>query len=293
MGEIGRGKGRKASCAVLVIALAALGFAGSASATLTGVYTVFEQCPRNGEAERCLYAKLTGGEVNIGGKAMGISNPSIMQVGFNEGEEGEPLPIVPAANGETMSKAPQPVSDGLLSLMPSKTAPALKGLWEAFAKSPLNRLSTTMEIAGPENSLKLSYQHLAEGLGTAFELPAKLHLESPLLGKKCYIGSNSAPIVFDLTVGMTDPPPPNLPISGSGGSVEFLDGGRILEAAGGEMVDNAFSVPKAHGCGLLMDPLINKQMGLPSPAGRNTVILKATSMITTVFALDRNDEENP
>ncbi len=291
--DMGRGKGQKAICATLVTSLGLLGFTGSASAVLTGDFAVFKQCPRNTAATKCFYSELTRSEVDIGGRALTTVNPSILQAGFEEGEEGELTPIFPAINGETLSKTPQPVEGGLLALMPPKTAPALKALWENFAKSPLNRLSTTMEIAGPANSVRFSYLRLALGEGTAIEMPVKIHLENPLLGKKCYIGSDSAPIVFELTGGTTSPPPPNLPIAGNGGSIEFLEEGRILEAADSEIVDNSFSVPKARGCGVLLDTLINKQMGLPSPAGQNTAILKATAKVTTVFALNRNEEENP
>jgi hypothetical protein len=293
-----RGRGKNAICAVLFTALAALGFAGSASAKLTGDYTVFQQCPRNTAAKRCLYAEINSGGFAIGEKGIAIVNPVTLQAGYNEGEEGALLPIFAAANGETLSKTPQPIPGGLVGLMPPKAAPpALKGLLQGFANSPLNRVSATLELAGPASTVKLSILAVAGEEGTAIEMPAKLHLENPLLGKNCYIGSGKTPILVELTVGTTSPPPPNLPIKGLGGTAEFLDEGSILRVTGTELVDNAWSMPKATGCGgvlsSLIDPLINKQMGLPSAAGRNTVILKATATITSTVALQRNEEENP
>jgi hypothetical protein len=281
------GRGGRASCAALITALGVLNFAGTASAKLTGNFTVFQQCPRNTGAEKCIYSEINSGAYAIGGKSLAIVNPVILQAGFNEDEEGAPLPLYPAANGETLSKTPQPIPGGLLSFMP----PAVKRLMQGLASSPLNRVWTTLELTGPA---KLSYHHLAEGVGVAIEMPSKLHLENPLLGKNCYIGSSASPIQFGLTVGTTNPPPPNLPITGSSGTINFLEGARIIRAAGSELVDNAWSVPKASGCGgVLVDSVINKQMGLPSPAGRNTVILQGTASITTVFALNQNDKENP
>ena len=45
------------------------------------------------------------------------------------------------------------------------------------------------------------------------------------------------------------------------------------------LVNNSFAVPGTAGCGPLgiLDPIINQQKGLPSPAGTNTVVLKGSS----------------
>jgi len=46
-----------------------------------------------------------------------------------------------------------------------------------------------------------------------------------------------------------------------------------------KLVDNAFAVPGASGCGglssLLVDPFVNSVVGVPSPAGTNTAILES------------------
>jgi hypothetical protein len=291
-----QGRGMKAVCAALVTALMSLGPVGTASAHLTGDFTVFQNCPwTNPEVERCLYSKVEAGGFAIGEKGVQLVNPMILQGGFNEAENGELLPVFGATNGETLSKAPQPVPGGLLGLLPSKAAPpALKGLLQGFANSPANRLTSTVELTSP---VKFSAAHFAEAQGVAVEMSARLHLENVFLGKNCYIGSSKTPIVFHLTLGVTNPPPPNLPIMGNGGGVEFLEEGRILRSLGSELVDNAWSVPKASGCGgvlsFFIDPLINKQMGLPSPAGRNTAVMVSTGSLTTALALKTNDAKNP
>jgi hypothetical protein len=49
--------------------------------------------------------------------------------------------------------------------------------------------------------------------------------------------------------------------------------------SGLKLVDNAFAVPGASGCGLagLLDPILNLDKGLPSPAGKNAAILGGNS----------------
>ncbi|HEY0376703.1 MAG TPA: hypothetical protein VGC87_07080, partial [Pyrinomonadaceae bacterium] len=60
---------RALCAAMVVVAVAMLGSAGSASAKLTGEFTRFAQCPYNNpEVRRCLYSTTTGGEVVLGSK---------------------------------------------------------------------------------------------------------------------------------------------------------------------------------------------------------------------------------
>jgi len=49
------------------------------------------------------------------------------------------------------------------------------------------------------------------------KLPVKVHLENPLFDSKCYVGSSSTPIWWELTTYKTNPPAPNKPIEGSSG----------------------------------------------------------------------------
>jgi hypothetical protein len=48
----------------------------------------------------------------------------------------------------------------------------------------------------------------------------KVRLENPFLGSECYVGSNSSPVVLNLTTGTTSPPAPNKPIKGTVGNIE-------------------------------------------------------------------------
>ena len=116
-----------------------------------------------------------------------------------------------------------------------------------------------------------------------------LELENPLLGKECYIGSSTEPVVLKLTTGTTKPPPPNKPITGKPGEFTSRAEGRILVIKHNSLVDNVFAVPAAKGCGgkvfeSLIDPIVNAKLGLPSPAGNNTAILNGTLEQTSAEA---------
>jgi len=297
-------KSRGVACtAMLLVALATLGFASSAQAKLTGEFTKFQYCPyTTATVERCLYSVTTGGEVVLGAKKVPIEKEVILQGGYTEpateGAEAGFAKFFAATNGVTLSKAPQNVPGGLAGIVPDEKSPALvKALIKFFFENSLTGVNSTLELANSASDIRISENHLAEAEGVALKMPVKIHLENPFLGKSCYVGSSSSPIKFELTSGVTNPPAPNKPITGSTGAVEFLEGARILRLKGAEIVDNAWSAPTASGCGgilsFLVNPIINGQLGLPAASGKNTAILKNTIMTTTAFALKKNNAENP
>jgi hypothetical protein len=270
----------------------------SASAKLTGDFTVFEQCPvTNPEVIRCFDAEVEGGEITVGKRNVPIVNPMIFQGGVTV-PVGGVSSFAPANNGATLTPVSQPVPGGLLGIVPPDKGPStVKGLVKALLASRLNRVDATIELAGPASSIHLSLTNILIGEGRAVTLPIKVRLENPLFGKNCYIGSNSAPIMLEFTTGSTEPPSPNTSISGDPGSIEFLDEARILRTTGIRLVDNSWSAPKASGCGgnlhSLIDPIVNAQLGLPSAAGHNSAILTSTQTIATPAAVINNDKENP
>jgi hypothetical protein len=291
---------KRAGCtALLAVALAALGLAGSASATLTGNYTRFQQCPfSNLEVKKCLFSVTESGEVVLGSKKVPIVNPVTLQGGYGAAVEGF-APFFAATNGETLSKSPQPVPGGLLGLVPPEGSPPLiKALVEAAAKNGLTGVNSTLELAKPASEIRISEKHLGEEEDVAIKIPVKIHLENPFLGSNCYVGSPGTPIIWELTSGETAPPPPNEPIVGSAGSISFLEEGRILFAEEAELVDNAWSAPGATGCGgplleLLVDPVIDIAGELPAESGHNTAILVSDASLGSALAVRKNNEENP
>jgi hypothetical protein len=141
----------------------------------------------------------------------------------------------------------------------------------SFSEKQL-KLYATVELAGQPGST----------FGSAWSVPVKLHLESPLLGKGCYVGSSTNPINLNLTAETTNPPLPNMPISGHFGSAPTPEAGRpaVEVITAGLFVDNAYAVPAATGCNLEagsiklpIDSVVNSQYSLPAPAGTNETTL--------------------
>jgi len=142
--------------------------------------------------------------------------------------------------------------------------------------SPGNSVTAKTELVGP---VQLSTENLLFQEGTGLQLPVKVHLINPTLGESCYIGSDSDPIVLNLTTGMTSPPPPNTSVNGAFGDLEFVDEFTQITIGVLGLVDNAFSAPGANGCGSdgNLDAAVNAIVGLPSAAGHNTAILNGSS----------------
>jgi hypothetical protein len=147
--------------------------------------------------------------------------------------------------------------------------------------------------ASPSNPGILNMAAVVEEQGAALTLPVRLQLYNSLLGKACYLGSITHPIELRLTVGTTSPPPPNKPITGTHGRTASIleDGYELTSTTGAKLVDNAFSVPAAQGCGeqqaSLVDAEVDQAVGLESRAGHNTTILMSalqTAEVESVLA---------
>jgi hypothetical protein len=287
--------------ALLIAALAVLGLSAQAQAKLTGEFTRFANCPyKNPEVRKCIYAVTESGEVVLGSKKVPIVKPVILQGGRGPIEEDEFSKFYGATNGVTLSKAAQPVPGGLAGIINCKEISDffLRISCEVTFENGVTGLNSTLELAKPATSIRISENNLAAEEGIALELPVRVHLENPFLGSGCYVGSEKSPLLWKLTAGTTAPPPPNTPIKGAGGEGEFLEEGRILRLKGNKLVDNAWSAPGATGCGgflveLILDPIINSASGLPAAAGRNTAILNNTLYIAAAVTVNANNEENP
>lgn len=118
-------------------------------------------------------------------------------------------------------------------------------------------------------------------------------MSNPFLGNSCFIGSAAHPIVPNLTTGTTAPPPPNTPISGAVGDLEFKDEFQLVIIKNNSLVDNAYAAPAASGCGgifsFLIDPAVNAKLGLPSAAGHNTTRLNGTLQNATATAVKNSE----
>ncbi|HEX5853157.1 MAG TPA: hypothetical protein VFY36_08690 [Solirubrobacteraceae bacterium] len=265
-------------------AIAAMTVASPALATPEGEFAVFAQCPLSNPAlSGCIAAKSESGEFVAGKQKVPITNPITLQGGFIENEETGALAFVGAANGQTLSKSPQPVPGGLAGLVNCKEIKEilLRISCELTFENGLTGVNATTELAAPASSIGLNEANLLGETGTALSLPVKVHLENPFLGSSCYLGSNAKPIVINFTTGTTAPPLPNKPIKGKLGTITVVGEGQILKISNNSLVNNSFAAPGASGCGgflveLLLNPIINGKLGLPAAAGNNTAILNGT-----------------
>lgn len=277
-----------APVAALVLAPAAL--AGEP----TGEYAVFKQCPLSVPGlTTCVDSVTTSGELKIGSNTTPITNPITFQGGTIYNYTTEEETWFEAANGQTLSRTPQPVPGGLLGIIATESLPL--GLGQTINKlvsEGLAGVNATTELVGKP---QYNFNHLASDVGVGIVLPVRIHLENPaLLGISCYIGSSSQPVTLRLTTGTTSPPPPNEPISGTHGTIEIKNGGNLIVGREDSVVDNSFSVPVAHGCGgllsLLIDPAIDLKLGLPSAAGKNTARLNGTLEQASATAVKQSGE---
>jgi hypothetical protein len=268
--------------------LAILAFAGQASAH-TGVWARFNNCPSTTTGVvKCVQSVTSGGKVVLGKKTVPIVNPVTLQGGlgeaeFNEEKEAFYEKFYGASNGETLTKVAQPVPGGLTGLVNCKE---ISALWlriscEAVFENGLTGVNSTLELARPANQIIVSEENLAFQGPVALQLPVKVHLENPLLGSSCYIGSSTSPLLWNLTTGTTSPPAGTASISGSAGNLVLSEGGSLAEYQGVKLVDNAWSAPEATGCGgwpaeYILDPIINSSVGVPSAAGKNAAIQEKT-----------------
>ncbi|HYJ21934.1 MAG TPA: hypothetical protein VEW07_07925 [Solirubrobacterales bacterium] len=245
-----------------VIAVAMLAPAAQATTPAPG-YSQFAGCPDpatepiGAGVELCIFSTVKSGSFKMGSKTVPIEKPITVSGGSN----GEFENFVANSKGG-LSKAKQKVPGGVIGIT------GLTWLAEFLGSSALTLYATT-ELAG---------QPVLKG-ATDITLPIKVHLENTtgVLGPNCYVGSVGSPITLHMITGTTSPPGPNTPITGKNPEFSFDPTLQILHLKNGEYVDNSFSAPGASGCVLTLfgfipinlNPLVNLQAGLPSPAGKN------------------------
>ena len=263
----------------------------SALASPKGIFARFAQCPtgRPGVA-LCQHAEVTGGTVTIGKISIPITRPIVIQDGAvpTGGANVNEYFLSPAANGESVSSNELQIPGGMQAILQCPQA-GCRGPSGGIVPNAVN--ATLETAASPTNPGILDLAAAAEERGAALIFPIRLQLHNSLLGSACYLGSAAHPIELRLTGGTTSPPPPNKPITGTfGKAASVLENGYELSSfTGGKLVDNAFSVPVAQGCGerlaSLVDLKIDQVLGLESPAGHNTAILMSTFQIAEVEAV--------
>jgi len=266
--------------AVAVVAPLAMASPAMAEHHPTGNFAPFKYCPLGNPAtELCTVANTTSGEFTVGKRTVPINKTITLQGGLHENEKTEELEFIAAEGAETLSKTALYVPGGLFNILaPEFLSKEAKEKFEKTINEGITGVTATTELAKPASYIKLNTTNLIFETGVALQLPIKVKLGNVFLGNECYVGSESSPIILNLTTGTTSPPEPNKPIKGKAGALEILESGNLVRLTGGSLVDNAWASPGAHGCGGklfegVVDEAVNKELGLPSAAGHNTAIL--------------------
>jgi hypothetical protein len=278
----------------LIVPLASLAAASPAAAAPKGIFEVFKACPTEQEdVSLCSVDTTTSGEFKLGTSKVTINKEIIQQGGFvktGNPENGREFYGVPAKTGyETLSKTELNVPGGIAGLVNCEeitgsglVEKAVRALCkEILEKGPTAVTATTELVATPSNRVLFNERAFAREVGTAVTLPIRVHLQNPLLGSSCYIGSESHPIQLELTTGETHPPAGVTPLHGTKGEAVTLEEEELLtiRARGSSLVDNDFSAPGAEGCGELLlvkgflDSIIDGKLKIPNSAGENAAVL--------------------
>jgi hypothetical protein len=260
-----------AAVAAALAAMALIGPAAQADTPNKG-YEAFAGCPSNpgesSEVSTCIRTVIDGGHFQMGNKDVPITKTMVLSGGVNPELKNF---VYNSKGGLTPVK--QQVPGGVIGLTGLDWLVNFLSI-DALQLYAVTELAGTPDLSNPESPT----------------LPIKVHLINPVLGNKCYVGSNSNPIKLNLTIGTTSPPPPNEPITGEGPTDIVYDfETEIYRAKNGIYVDNSFAAPGASGCTLTLfgfiplsiNGLINTASGLPAPAGTNETVQNFDLEITS------------
>lgn len=281
-----------------IAAVAALVPVDAGAVTLSGGWAPFTRCPVTDPAllatdgvstqSFCIANNSPSGTLQLG--TMGVIQLGPISIGNgpttagnSNAQFGAAVPVgtfsgiggVSPASGAVLAD-PAEVAGGLLGLMCPSNNPLITPICGLITNNTLNRVLATLESAGTPSNFDL-FAALQTG-APIVTLPVKIHLQHPLLGPNCYIGSNQNPILLH---------PQNSVGGVPGGGYYTINGvpdpaGVLnrIDVAGATQVDSSFAVPKASGCGFgdpltqaVVDGVINAKVGLPAAAGRNRLTL--------------------
>jgi len=272
--------------AAVLIPLSAASASVHQSVRLNGDWAPFNRCPVTNtamlqadgvnETPLCVASSSPSGTIKIGNLAPSTSQ-SDLQFGLISSSAG--FTIIPPQQ-DAVQSAPVRQPGGLSGMLCPSTKPPLRALCKTLAHDRnLNKVIATLGSAGAPSDFNLA-AGLSKGIPIV-TLPVKIHLQNPLLGTRCYIGTNANPIVLH-PENATNPVVQSESFDGNGTpdptGVMFA-----IFSNGGTQQDTSFSVPAATGCGAggRFDGPINLKGGLPSPAGQNSLVLTNASAFLT------------
>ena len=263
-------------------ALASLGTATAAEPALNGEWAPFTRCPVDAPAmlaadgfdktPQCVVSTSAGGSIKLG-KTTVVTGRTNLQIGVVQNTDGTSSVVAPPSGALVADSATVP--GGLLGLMCPSDIPVITALCETLENSSLNKITATMESVGAPYAFDQTAGVLTDLPIVA--LPVRIHLENPLLGGKCYIGSASHPIV--LRPKNLDYPEFGMSLFQGNGTPDESGEMSRINLTGATQSDSTFAVPAATGCGLnigLINAAVNAKTGLPSASGNNNLTLDNT-----------------
>lgn len=219
----------------------------------------------------CVHAEVAGGTFRIGGYSVPIGAPMKLNFGIRWSASGPTVDTSDTTTANVYDTAGP--TDGKLVDAPQTEAPipGLANFWPGVTSAYIQ--------VQPAGSIK-NFAPLAAGTShPLFEMPIKLKVTNPMLGSKCYIGSDSSPIV--LKAASPAAPTISYGLDPNGHSTV------VLNITGATLSDSSFSVPGANHCGLLTlgesNWILNSIFGLPSSSGSNAVTFTG---VNTSIAID-------
>ncbi|CAM5617355.1 hypothetical protein AB0M94_11800 [Streptomyces xanthochromogenes] len=276
--------GLLATCTALT-ALATIGPASADAASTTrlaGDWAPFSRCPVDDPAMlaadgrtdivQCIASHSASGTIKLGNTNV-ITGASDLQVGVVQHTGGTNSLVAPAGGALIADSADIP--GGLLGLMCPNDVPVIGDICRQITNGTLNRVTATVESAGTPTDFNLTAG--ATSGQPIIAIPIRIHLQNPFLGNSCYIGSAAHPIVLR-PQNVTAPTLGIQRFDGNGTPNTAGDMNR-LSLVNASQTDTTFAVPGASGCGLagLLDWAVNLKTGLPSAAGKNSVVLNSAS----------------
>ncbi|MFC5957463.1 hypothetical protein ACFP51_24255 [Streptomyces pratens] len=263
-------------------AFVSMGTATAAETTLNGEWAPFTRCPVDAPAmlaadglektPQCVVSTSAGGTIKLGETTV-VTGKTDLQLGIVQNADGTSRVVAPSSGA--LVADPATVPGGLLGLMCPSDMPVITAICKTLDTSSLNRITATMESVGAPYAFDQTAGILTDLPIVA--LPVRIHLENPLLGSKCYIGTAANPVLLR-------PENRNYPEFGmsffqSDGTLEEAGEMSRINLTGATQNDSTFAVPAATGCGLnlgLINAAVNAKTGLPSAAGHNSLTLNNT-----------------
>lgn len=271
--------------ALLLAALLLLAFAPVALAVQTDQYDSFTACPTDSPAlndpaslNAICMAGAGLGELTIDDRTVNLQRVGIQVASTALGKEDPNCPQPGVCFGQVPGTTTVEDSPSAFRVGPPGNPKNNPGKGQAL------QLKITLERAGDLSGLNPGF--LFGVPLPLFQLPVRLHVEAPWLSDDCYIGSSQDPIVLG-PFAVAPPAHFEFLTDPNGFNVE------TVTLTDMPLEDKAVAIPRSHGCGhggassdAKANAKVDKLLGLPSPAGLNTMLFAHTDLAFVATGFD-------